>query len=90
MAEARKPTNLHDAARSGNVEALMEALAEVDNVELKDKHQRTPLHLAAWANQTAIMDVLFSLDADVNATAMDKMTPLHFASQRGSVEAVKL
>jgi ankyrin repeat protein len=39
---------LHNAARNGDLEAGKKLLAEGANINEKDKHSRTPLHLAAW------------------------------------------
>jgi ankyrin repeat protein len=41
----------HAAAREGNLEALRAFIAGGGNLNQRDKHQRTPLHLAAWAGK---------------------------------------
>ena len=46
----------HAAARDGNLEALQEIIAAGGNLNQRDKHSRTPLHLAAWAGK-ACMDM---------------------------------
>lgn len=43
---------LHDAAKTGNVKAVNELLAQQVDVNQKDRLNRTPLHMAAWAGQT--------------------------------------
>jgi hypothetical protein len=42
---------LHDAARNGDVEAINKAVAAGQDVNARDAHKRTPLHLAAHAGQ---------------------------------------
>ncbi len=42
---------LHNACRNGDVESLQKLIVTSD-LNLRDQHQRTPLHLAAWAGQT--------------------------------------
>ena len=44
---------LHAAARNGDLEAIQEKIAANFNIDEKDQHARTPLHLAAWSGQTA-------------------------------------
>lgn len=41
--------SLHSAARNGDLDAVVSRIADGDDVNLKDKLKRTPLHLAAWA-----------------------------------------
>ena len=46
-------TPLHAAARTGDAAAITELLAAKPDINARDEHARTPLHLAAWAGQTA-------------------------------------
>ena len=41
----------HAAARDGDLEALNTIIAAGSNLNQRDKHSRTPLHLAAWAGK---------------------------------------
>jgi ankyrin repeat protein len=41
--------SLHNAARTGDLAELGKFLGEDVDVNATDKHQRTALHLAAWA-----------------------------------------
>lgn len=43
---------LHNAARNGDVEALTRLIGTKANLNARDQHSRTPLHMAAWAGQT--------------------------------------
>ena len=45
--------DLHAAARAGDLVALGARVAAGDEVDGRDKHKRTALHMAAWAGQVA-------------------------------------
>lgn len=47
------------------------------------------LHLAAWAGQTQVVNILCKNKADVGAAAMDDMGAIHFSAQKGHLEVVK-
>lgn len=82
---------MHNAARSGDVH-IIEALYSADRsaVNSVDKLQRTPLHLACWAGFVGAAEKLIQLGADVDAPAIDAMTPLMFASQNNHVSIIQL
>lgn len=81
---------LHAAARSGDLKAVQSILISNPlSVNLRDKHSRTPLHLAAWSGQTEVVSYLCKNKADVGAAAMDDMGAIHFASQKGHLEVVR-
>ena len=46
--------DLHAAARAGDLEALGARVAAGDDVDGRDKHKRTALHMAAWAGQVSL------------------------------------
>ncbi|PQQ13327.1 tankyrase-1 [Prunus yedoensis var. nudiflora] len=82
--------NLHTAARSGDLTAVQSILSSNPlTVNSRDKHSRTPLHLAAWSGQTEVVNFLCSHKADVGAAAMDDMGAIHFAAQKGHLEVVR-
>ncbi|KAK9182603.1 hypothetical protein WN944_025748 [Citrus x changshan-huyou] len=81
---------LHAAARSGDLKAVQSILISNPlSVNSRDKHSRTPLHLAAWSGQTEVVSYLCKNKADVGAAAMDDMSAVHFASQKGHLEVVR-
>ena len=81
---------LHAAARSGDLKAVQSILISNPlSVNSRDKHSRTPLHLAAWSGQTEVVSYLCKNKADVGAAAMDDMSAIHFASQKGHLEVVR-
>ncbi|TVU31477.1 hypothetical protein EJB05_23164 [Eragrostis curvula] len=81
---------LHRAARSGDA-AAVESVCESNPlaVNSRDRHSRTPLHLAAWAGHVEVVRCLCKHKADVGAAAMDDTAAIHFASQKGHVEVVR-
>ena len=46
--------DLHKAAREGNLAELTRLLTAGQDVNVRDKLSRTPLHLAAWAGQVMV------------------------------------
>ncbi|KAJ4728421.1 Ankyrin repeat [Melia azedarach] len=81
---------VHAAARSGDLKAVQSILSTNPLlINSRDKHSRTPLHLAAWAGQSEVVNYLCKQKADVGAAAMDDMGAIHFASQKGHLEVVK-
>jgi len=94
MAKHQKSTNLgddlHAAARSGDLIAIQSICSSNPlAVNSRDKHSRTPLHLAAWSGQAQVVNYLCKNKADVGAAAMDDMGAIHFASQKGHLEVVR-
>ncbi|KAK2427477.1 Ankyrin repeat family protein [Trifolium repens] len=82
--------DLHTAARSGDLIAVQSILISNPlTVNSRDKHSRTPLHLAAFSGQTEVVSYLCKNKADVGASAMDDMAAIHFAAQKGHLEVVK-
>lgn len=88
-------SSLHQLAREGKVEEaralLAAASASAADVNVTDKLQRTPLHLAAWAKQPAVVALLLAQPGcDVHAEAGDHTTALAFAAQSGCAETCGL
>lgn len=90
--EAKAPSqDLHDAARAGDLEGLQAIyFSNPTVINARDKHSRTPLHLAAWSGQTEVAEFLCNHKADVGAAAVDDMAAIHFASQKGHLEIVRI
>ena len=82
--------SLHNAARAGDADAAAAAIAaDASSITATDKLNRTPLHLAAWAGHSSMVDLLIEAGADVHAAAMDGICALHFAAQQGHEDACK-
>ena len=83
-------SELHDAARSGDVEQVQQLLDSGASLEDRDSTQETPLLSAALAGQTAVVEDLIKRGADIMARNDRGLTPLHAAAFSGDLEAVKL
>ena len=72
--------SVHDAAHSGNIEAVKQHLAAGTDVNAKnDWSEWTPLHRAAEYNHKEIAELLIAKGADVNPKDENGYTPLDWA-----------
>lgn len=60
---------LHDAARSGDIATLTSLIGQGANLDQKDRINRTPLHLAAWAGHADCVKALIAAGCKVGAGA---------------------
>eukprot|EP00892_Ulva_mutabilis_P004636 jgi/Ulvmu1/2544/UM139_0012.1 len=82
---------LHKASREGDLAVIGQCLSAGIDVNAKDKHKRTALHLAAWAGQTeAVRALVSAAGVRVKEPAVDNMTALHFAAQNGHAEVCRM
>jgi ankyrin repeat protein len=77
-----------DAVRDGDLQRLRVALT-TDNVHDVDYNGWTVLHLATCTNADCVKHCI-EMGANVSARAYAGCTPLHFASWRGHVDAVRV
>ena len=84
--------SVHLAARHGDIEALDGWLKRNRaNVHFRvKKHQATPLHWAAEADQAEATDLLLNHGADKTARTDGGWTPLHSAAAKGSTNVIAL
>jgi hypothetical protein len=63
---------LHSAARTGDAAAVATLMGLTDGaarLKRRDAHERTPLHVACFANHVEVVALLLSGGASANATA---------------------
>ena len=81
---------IHEAARTGNIEVVKQYLAAGGDVNAKNDDGYTPLHVSAHGDTKEIAELLITNGADVNAKAAGGWTPLHSAAERGHKEITQL
>lgn len=82
---------LSEAAFTGDLEALRQALADGADPNTKDPQSgSTLLATAALMGHTEVVSLLLKHGADVNAKSRDGGTPLHASAFLGRAETVKL
>ncbi|CAL9130974.1 unnamed protein product [Musa acuminata var. zebrina] len=85
-------SDLHAAARNGDL-TTVESICNANPlaVNTRDRHSRTPLHLAAWFGQTEVSRFLCKNNVDVGvAAAMGDTAAIHFAAQKGHLEIIRI
>ncbi len=83
--DERRRTPLHHAAGNGAFRTVALLLDRGAPVNVRNRYHEMPLHRAAKGHALAAAEVLIERGADVNApaTAVDRLTPLHFAGWAG-------
>ena len=90
---------LHGYCNEGHVEKVKELLSAMRaiKVDIKTKLNEklgvfgyTPLHEAASAGQTEVLELLLKEHGPVNAEASSRYTPLHLAASGGHSESARL
>ena len=82
--------SIHEAAGTGNIEAVKQHLAAGTDVNAKDSFGGTPLLLAGAKNQKEVVELLIAEGADVNAKDISGTTTLIYAATNGHKEIVEL
>lgn len=75
-----EPTNLHEAAKQGNVEKCQELLKGGADANAKDARGITPLGVAVGFNRVDVITELLQAGADVALTDSRGNIPLHYAA----------
>ena len=68
--------DIHEAARTGNIEAVKQHIAAGADVNAKDVDGINPLHYATWTDHKETVELLITNGADVNAKDAAGNTPL--------------
>ena len=82
---------IHNAARTGNIQAVKQHLDAGTDVDAKDGFGlgRTPLHFAASEGHKKIVELLIDKGADMNAKANDGTTPLDMADDKETADLLR-
>ncbi|KZL84696.1 ankyrin repeat protein [Colletotrichum incanum] len=79
---------LHWAIRQGQVESV-ECLLGLGTTLTQNETKETPLHLAAYRGNIAVIAMLLAHGADINATNSSGWSPLDIASKQGDLDVIK-
>lgn len=94
MARSETNKSIYDACRQENSQRVHEYLTKGGCVTEKDDHHMTMLHHLAFAGNTELIKLLFSVSAsqnvDVDAQDRDGWTPLHYACDRGHTSSASV
>ena len=83
--------SVHLAARHGDIDALKTWLSNRANAHFRErKHQASPLHWAAEADQLEAATLLLSKGAKTTSRTDGGWTPLHSAASKGSTNVLSL
>ena len=78
--ELARYTGLHAAAQRGDLVALQQALAAKADVNARDGHGRTPLHVATFAKQRDAIRALAKAGAELGALENDRYDAVTIAA----------
>lgn len=67
---------IHQAAKKGSLKDVKALVAKGEKVDVKDKHDMTPLYYAAVGGHKDVCEYLISKGADVNAKDNQGISPL--------------
>lgn len=85
---------LWDAAISGDLEALEQAINDGGDVNALDvrrsRNGRRPLNWAAWYNHAEAITLLLDSGAEIDGMNITGFTPIHHAAEAGSPEAARV
>lgn len=88
--ETQPQVPIHDAALSGNLEAVKAHIENGADLNATDQQGHTPLMLASFNGHTAVVKTLIENGADINIADNKRLTPLHFAASGAFPETVEL
>ncbi|MFW6202775.1 MAG: ankyrin repeat domain-containing protein [Marinilabilia sp.] len=88
--EPQPSISFHEAAMTGNIDAVNAYIKNGSDIEVTNKDGHTPLMLAAYNGHSDIVEKLLKKGADINKTDNKNLTSLHFAASGPFPETVKL
>ena len=90
MTQERLNQEMQKAMYDWNIQAMRILVELGADVNICDKLDRTPLHLAAIHGEVEIVRMLIDAGADVNVQDEDGWTALQWAARYGKVEIVQM
>jgi uncharacterized protein len=88
--EAAQYKGLHAAAHRGDLAELKKLVAAGAQLELRDRHGRTALHVATFARQRAAIRILANASADLGALENDRYDAVTIAAVADDEETLRL
>ena len=89
-AEQSAYKGLFAAAASGDASAIKTMLAQGEKPDVRDAYRRTPLHVATYVGQHAVMRALVAGGADPNALERDRYDIVTIAAVANDVPTLRL
>jgi uncharacterized protein len=88
--EAARYTGLHAAAHHGDVARIQKLAAGKTDLNARDGHGRTPLHVATFARQREAIRALARAGADINLLENDRYDGVTIASVADDEETLRV
>ena len=88
--EVARYTGLHAAAQQGDMAALQQALATRADVNARDAHGRTPMHVATFAKQRDAIRALALAGAELGALESDRYDAVTIAAVADDEDTLRL
>jgi ankyrin repeat protein len=89
-AESAAYTGLHAAAQRGDVAAIAQLAGSRAQLEARDRHGRTPLHVATFSRQRGAIDALIKHGANPAALESGRYDAVTIAAVAGDEETLRL
>ncbi len=83
-------TSLHCAVYSEKLNIVKYLVDKGACVDIKDRHDRTPLHYSALYGSYNVAEYLIQTGANINVEDKNGDTPLHLAAMMGKVDVAKV
>lgn len=88
--EVQRYSGLHAAAHQGDLAALRRLLAAGADLQARDGHGRTPLHVATFARQREVLRVLARAGAPLGALEADRYDAVTIAAVADDEDTLRL
>lgn len=85
---------MHQAAFTGQgylIKVLLDrGIAQVEDLEVQDPEDDTPMHYASLGNQAHVLQILATAGASTSPCNSSQETPLHWAAREGHLRSTKM